>query len=107
MITPYKIVLVLVRYYLLEGASLSTTLIIPFFHIMREEMMEIGSMMRIRKPTMPYREPPPDTRTTTDAIVTSIMTGMTPMIPFFTTFFPELVLENRPSVREPNRAGMM
>ena len=78
----------------------------PFFHIMREEIIATGSMNNIRKPTIPNREEPLAIRTINAKTVMMTMTGTTPITPFLTVFLPELVLANRPSVREPNRAGI-
>ena len=70
----------------LTASSLSTTWMIPFFHMMREEMIAIGSMNRIRKPIIPNREPPLVMRTIRAKTVTIMITGMTPFTPPFTTF---------------------
>jgi hypothetical protein len=87
--------------------SLSTTLITPFFHIILENIIAIGSIASIRKPTAPASEPPPIKRTAIAIIETITRTGITPTIPFLTTFFPEDVLLNNPSVSEPNSAGII
>lgn len=87
-------------------SSFSTTLMIPFFHMIREEIIATGSINKIKKPTIPNREPPLVIRTKSANKATMISTGTTPAIPFFTTFLPDLVLENKPKVRDPNKAGI-
>ena len=74
---------------------------------MREEMIAIGSIKRIRNPIMPNREPPLVIRTKIESRDIIMRTGRTPIIPFFTTLSPALVLENSPSVSEPNSAGII
>ena len=60
----------------------------------------------MRKPTIPKRDEPVVIRVMSERTVIIISTGTTPITPFLTTFLPELVLENRPRVSEPNRAGI-
>ena len=55
-------------------------------------------MNKIRNPIIPNREPPLVMRTMNANMATITSTGMTPAIPFFTTFLPALLLENRPRV---------
>ena len=57
-------------------------------------------------PIIPNKEPPLVMRTNNANTATMTSTGMTPAIPFFTTFLPALLLENRPKVSDPNSAGI-
>lgn len=68
--------------------------------------MATGSINKIKNPTIPNKEPPLVIRTKRDKTVTIISTGITPITPFFTTFLPEVELENNPKVKEPNNAGI-
>ena len=96
--------IIYIKYY--SFSSLSTTLIIFFFHIILEEIIATGSIKSMRKPTIPKRDEPVVIRVMSERTVIIISTGTTPITPFLTTFLPELVLENRPRVSEPNRAGI-
>ena len=64
--------------------SLSTTLIAPFFHRIREVIIPTGSIAKIRKPTNPsIMLPNPAIRATREIAETIIRTGKTPLIPRF------------------------
>lgn len=62
--------------------------------------------MMIIKPTAPNNEPPLEILTTSARTATITITGITPNMPFLTTFFPVLVLAKSPNVKEPNNAGI-
>jgi hypothetical protein len=74
--------------------------------MIRDVIIATGSINKIKKPTMPYKDPPLVNLTTSVSMDTIMITGRTPINPFFTTFLPELILPNNPSVKEPNKDGI-
>ncbi len=73
-------------------SSLSTTLIMPFFHMMREEMMAIGSMNKIKNPIAPKRESPLVILKNRDKTVTIAITGRTGKTKGVSCFVHELAI---------------